>query len=171
VLFGSTRGSVNSIGRAASALNSHPKLANARDPCLAPAFGDARCGGGLPERSVQGGAVSGDTLLVSITLENTTTGDYQLLLIAASVMDDKGHTFELSGEPRGIHADVRDSCAAVGSIISAGARQVISIPFKAPQGTSVADGTFALALELQTPDRSQMFGCRTFAVSLDGIRP
>jgi hypothetical protein len=115
--------------------------------------------------------VFGDTLSVSITLENTTTGDYQLLLISASVMDDKGHTFELSGEPRGIHADVRDSCAAVGSIISAGARQVISIPFKAPQGTSVADGTFALALELQTPDRSQMFGCRTFAVSLDGIRP
>jgi hypothetical protein len=115
--------------------------------------------------------VSGDTLSVSITLENTTTGDYQLLLISASVMDNKGHTFELSGEPRGIHADVRDSCAAVGSIISAGARQVISIPFKAPQGTSVVDGTFALAFELQTPDRSQMFGCRTFAVSLDGIRP
>jgi hypothetical protein len=115
--------------------------------------------------------VSGDTLSVSIMLENTTTDDYQLLLIAASVMDDKGHTFELSGEPRGIHADVRDSCAAVGSIISAGARQVISIPFKAPPGTSVADGTFALALELQTPDRSPMFGCRTFAVSLDGIRP
>ena len=48
-------------------------------------------------------SVSGDTLSVSITLENTTTGDYQLLLISASVVDDKGHTFELSGEPRGIH--------------------------------------------------------------------
>jgi hypothetical protein len=100
------------------------------------------------------------------TVTLTATQDIQVTLIAAALIDGQGRSYDLSGMPRGITAGPRSSCK-VNSNLSAGTSQIVSVPFNA-QGSSPP---YALTMEFETPDRSQMFGCRAFTVSLDGLRP
>jgi hypothetical protein len=99
------------------------------------------------------------------TVTLTATENIQVSMIGATLIDGTGRSYERSGQPRGITFGIQSSCRH-NSNLTAGSSLIVSIPFKA-EGSSPP---YALTMEFETPDRSQMFGCRAFTVSLDGLR-
>jgi hypothetical protein len=101
----------------------------------------------------------------AVTITLTATENIQVTMIGATLIDGAGRSYEQSGWARGISAGIQSSCK-INSNLIAGSSLIVSIPFNA-QGSSAP---YALTMQFETPDRSQMFGCRGFTVSLDGLR-
>jgi hypothetical protein len=106
---------------------------------------------------------TGDQVRVGLTLSTQT--DQTLLLTRATLIDNSGRATEMSGDPIGIHADVRGSCV-LGTLILANSPQRVTIPFRA----STSEPPFKVKVELETPDPSPGSGCRTIELSADGLQ-
>ncbi len=99
------------------------------------------------------------------TVTLTATQDIQVTLVWATLIDGQGRSYDLTGLARGITTGTRSSCK-VNSSLPAGVPQIVSIPFSAQGSTR----PYGLTMEFEIPDRSQMFGCRTFTVSLERLQ-
>jgi hypothetical protein len=100
----------------------------------------------------------------AVTITLTATENIQVTMIGATLVDGAGRSYDESGWPRGITAGIQSSCK-INSNLTAGSSLIVSIPFNA-QGSIPP---YALTMKFETPDRSQMFGCRAFTVSLEGL--
>jgi hypothetical protein len=101
----------------------------------------------------------------AVTVTLTATENIQITMIGATLIDGTGRSYERSDQPRGITVGIQSSCKH-NSSLTAGSSVIVSIPFNA-QGSSPP---YALTMQFETPDRAQMFGCRAFTLSLDGLR-
>jgi hypothetical protein len=104
---------------------------------------------------------SNATILPTGMVRLTLASSGPVLLTAASLIDSQGQTFQLSGTPQGVRADIQGACQ-LGTALNGTA----FIPFNA-RGTP----PYTLTITFETPDNSQLFGCRSFSVSVDGLRP
>jgi hypothetical protein len=86
----------------------------------------------------------------------------KLMLTDATLIDGRGNAVALNGQPRGIKGRTPTGCAE-GTTIEG--RQIVVLPFAVE-----SPGPYALSMEFETPDPSQVFGCRAFGVSLDGVQ-
>lgn len=101
----------------------------------------------------------------SVGLAISTKTDQTLVLRRATLVDNAGHVYEVSGEPVGIRTDVGGSCV-LGTLILAASPQAVTIPFR----VSGSQPPFTLGVELETPDPSPRSGCRAFKVSVHGFQ-
>jgi hypothetical protein len=85
----------------------------------------------------------------------------QLMMTNATLVDGHRNALALNGQPRGVKGPTPTGCAE-GTVIDG--RQIVVLPSKVE-----SPGPYALTIELETPDSSQAFGCRPFAVSLEGV--
>src|SRR6266851_2410834 len=111
--------------------------------------------------------LSGDAVNVSITLTNTSRWNRAVILVTAVLIDTKGHDLQLgrvSGLPSG---RPEYNCMVNGSLVAAGAGQVVLLSFKVPAGENLRDETFALSMEFEADEGI----CTSSSVSLDGLRP
>jgi hypothetical protein len=102
------------------------------------------------------------TILPSGVVRLTLTSSGPALLTAATLVDSQGQTFRLSGIPVGVKADIPGACK-----IGAPVNGTAVIPFNAAHGSP----PYSLTIAFETPDSSQMFGCRSFSLSIDDLRP
>ncbi|HTV28136.1 MAG TPA: hypothetical protein VMF32_10165 [Xanthobacteraceae bacterium] len=101
---------------------------------------------------------------IVVTMALISRQDAKLILTSASLTDHAGRSFALS-QAVGIDFAIRDACK-IGMVFTANTRTTIILRFEG-QGSP----PFDLSAQFQTPDRSEMFGCRTFGLSLAGLTP
>lgn len=101
----------------------------------------------------------------AVTITLTATENIQVTMIGATLIDGAGRSYNMAGWAQGISSGIQSSCK-INSNLTAGSSVIVSMPFNA-QGSSPP---YALTMQFETPDQAQMFGCRGFTVSVDGLR-
>jgi hypothetical protein len=112
----------------------------------------------LAQVTVEARSISPTGVTVTLTAE----APIKLMLTDATLVDGHGNALALNGQPRGVKGRTPAGCTE-GTVIEG--RHIVVLPFAV-----ASPGPYALSMEFETPDPSQVFGCRAFGVSLDRMQ-